>query len=203
MKLKGLLLIAVVAAAVVLTGMAGARAGALLKAQPTAVAVVDVQKVFDALTEKKEIEADLKSKYDDFVDKSNKQKQELSKYDDDLKLLQAGTSAYTKKEEEYEQKALEYQSWVALQQSKSTRDRALLLENIYRKLLDALGRVAQQEGYDLVMFKEPPADFRNAKPETISTNIQIRKLLWNKTELDISDSVLQIMNNEYKNPRKP
>ena len=75
------------------------------------------------------------------------------------------------------------------------------IEQLYRKTLDAIGRVAKDSGYDVVLFKEKAPDFTNANAQQISTMIQVRKLLWSSDDIDITQQITQRMNNEFENAR--
>ena len=74
-----------------------------------------------------------------------------------------------------------------------------MIEDLYRKCLDATEVVAKDLGYDVVLFKESTPDFNYENPQQLSTQIQVRKLLWSADEVDITDAVAQRMNNAYNN----
>ena len=62
-----------------------------------------------------------------------------------------------------------------------------------------IGRVAKENGYDVVLYKEQEPDFQNVKAEAINQMIQLRKVLWSADDLDLTDQAVTRMNNEYKN----
>ncbi len=199
MKVKRVYVALAIAAAVGLGGFMAAQAGYVLKGQPTAVAVVDIQIVFESLKEKVQIEADLKSRLEQLNMDEEGQKQELQELRSDLEILAPDTPAFNEKQNALEQKAIELQTWRAFHTQKLNHERGLQVERLYRKTLDGIGRVAQQNGYEIVLFKEKPADFRGAKPEALNTLIQVRKVLWSADKLDLTDEVIQLMNNQYSN----
>ena len=180
-------------------GLAGANASYMLAGRPTATGVVDVQMVFESLKEKMQIEADLKSQLEQLNLQEQEQKQELQELKSDLDILAPDSPAYNEKQNQLEQKAIELQTWRTFQTQKLNRERGLQIERLYRKLIEAVGNVAQQNGFDLIMFKEKPVDFRGAKPEALNTLIQVRKVLWAAQDLDLTDQVTQLMNNQFNN----
>lgn len=183
----------IVAAAAVLMSVSLAHAQ-----KATGVAVVDVQRAFDSLKEKSQIEADLQTQADKVKQEDQERTTKIKELQQDLSILQPGTAAYEKKQEEFERAALDRQVWLNFQQQKLNRERAVRIENIYKKMLNAIGRTATQNGYQIVLFKEPPVQFSNVtKPEQISALIQVRKVLWSADELDLTDQVIQKLDNEF------
>ena len=193
----------VIAALVVAAGVGGALAAGAVKARPTSVAVADIQKIFDSLSEKVQTEADLQAQADKFKQEQMDREKDLKQLQSDLEILASGTPAFKQKSEEGEKKAFEYQAWRSFAQSRIGRERAIRIEDIYRKVIDSTGRLAKESGYDVVLFKEGTFRFPADKPEQISGIIQMRKVLWAADDLDITDQVIQKMNNEFKNAAAP
>ena len=110
-----------------------------------------------------------------------------------------GTPAFNEKQAQLEQKAIELQAWRGYQNQRLNRERGLQIERLYRNVTDTIGRVAEENGFDIVMFKERPVDFTGAKPEALKTLIQVRKVLWAAEQLDLTDQVIQMMNNDFSN----
>lgn len=169
------------------------------KGRPVAVAVVDVVKVSEALAERRQIEADLQTKADRLKEEDQNRQKKLEQLQKDVEFLAPGTPARDQKTEELERMALELQAWRSFQTNKINRERTLQIENVYRRMLDAVGRVAKENNYDLVLFKETAINFANARPEQVSAVIQVRKVLWSADDLDLTDEIIQRMNNEFKN----
>ena len=80
-------------------------------------------------------------------------------------------------------------------------ERVLQVANVYRKLSDTIGKVATEAGYDMVLFKEKTMALpqANMKPDTLSAMLQMRKVIWVRNDLDITDQIVLRMNNEWKN----
>jgi Skp family chaperone for outer membrane proteins len=163
------------------------------------VAVVDVQRAFESLTERGEVEARLKAKAAQLEREDQQKQEELKKIQADIEILAAGSPDRLKKEEDLERKVVALQVWRQVENNRLNRERAVQTESLYRKILDACGRVAQTNGAQLVMFKESEVNFSGARPDALPTLIQVRKVLWSAKELDLTDQTIQLMNNEYKN----
>jgi Skp family chaperone for outer membrane proteins len=187
------------AALVLVLGLAGAGVAAKLAGRPTSTAVVDVQRVFDNLKEKVQIEADMTGKGDKLREKDQKWQTDLNQMKADLDLLTPGTESFQKKEEELAKSAIERQAWLNFEQQKLNRDRGLFIESLYRKMVGAVEAVAKSNGNDVVFFAEGAPTFRYENPQQLTTLIQVRKLLYSAPDLDITDQVTQKMNNDYSN----
>lgn len=176
-----------------------ASAAQALKGRPTAVAVCDITRAFDALKEKAQVEADLQTRTQNLQQLENDKKNELRQLQSDLELLAPDTPAFEQKQMELERKSVELQAWAAYESAKLQRERAVQIEGLYRKMVDAIGRVAKENGFDIVLYKEPAINFRGAKPEQLAPLIQMRKVLYTADNLDITDLVLNTLNNEFVN----
>jgi hypothetical protein len=61
-----------------------------------------------------------------------------------------------------------------------------------------VAQVAKQNGADLVLYKEGAVDFRGAPPEALATQVAVRKVLYSADDLDLTNQVIQFMDNEYR-----
>jgi len=58
---------------------------------------------------------------------------------------------------------------------------------------------AQANEYDLVLYKEADVNFRNATSGQVDALIALRKVIWSKDSMDMTDSVIAKMNNDFNN----
>ena len=177
-------------------GLAGATAA--FRAEPTAVAVVDVQQVFDTLTENTQIRADMQSRAESFQQQAEQKRSEIEQLRQRLKALSPGTEAYKQTEEQLQKAVLEHQVWTRFEQRKLQVEYGLQMEKLYRRMLDTIGKVSNETGYDLVLYKEQPPQFEGNDPQQMRSQIAIRKVLYASDQVDITDQVVQRMNNQYE-----
>lgn len=190
-----------IAAAVVLAviGFAVAvQATSNLLAKPTAVAVCNIEQVVEALTEKQQLDAEMKQHRDALAAEQQSRQKRIEKLEFDLNALKPGTDAYKQKQEELQRAALELQVWTRFEQARAGRELGLQTERLYRKILEAIGRVGQDNGYDVVLFRESNVDMQFENPQQLSALIQLRKVLYANPSIDLTDQVIQRMNNEYE-----
>ena len=171
----------------------------LAPAADSKVAVVDMQGVFEQLKEKTAVEAQLQSKAQALGEEAKTKEQELKNLQNDLEILARNSTAFNQKLEQLEQRAFELKNWRDYQTNKINRDRAMQMEDLYRKALEAVGQVATENGFNIVLFKEPELNLTGAKPEQIAAIIQSRKVLWADDDHDITSAVITHMNNKFQN----
>lgn len=188
----------VIAAALFLVALAGAGAGTAMRAQPTAVAVVDLSVLSNQLNERTKIESDLQARQEDLQRQQEERKNQINRLQQDLAVLAPGTSAYQQKEQELQKAVLEFQVWSNFESQRLNRERGIQKENLYRKVLDAVAKVAQANGYDLVLFKEGKPDFNYENLQQLDALIHMRKVLYASESVDITSQVIDRMNNEFQ-----
>lgn len=192
-KLMGLVMVVAMMGMLTLPGKVQAQS------RPSSIAVVDVEKAMNALEEMTQLEADLKSEFEQIKQEHETRRNKLKQMQEDLELLQEGTDAFMQKAEELQLSAMQLDSWWKYKQARMSSERVLQIGNMYRKMLNAIGKIASETGYDMVLFKEKNATFKNLKPEALSAYVSLRKVLWVRNDLDITDQVVLRMNNEWKN----
>lgn len=166
-------------------------------ARPTSIAVVDLSAVLNKLEEKTSVEADLQVQTQQLKQEQTVKEQEINQLRADLDVLSPDSEAYQSKQEALEEKTVELQAWTAYQTQKLNRQAAEQIERLYRKMLEAVEQTAKARGCDLVLFKEQAVNFRGAKREQLPLLIQNRKVLYSAPDLDLTQEVLTLMNNQY------
>ena len=199
MKSQKIWFIAAIIAAAVLTSVMTASANLAMQARPTAVGVVDVMRLVEGLQEKPEIEAELKVQQERVQQEFQDMQAKLKRLEEDLGLLSAGSDAHTAKLNEAMRLAIEADAFLKFSEKRLNREYATAFEGLYRKMVDAAGKVASENGYDLVLYKDRPVSFANADAKQLRALFSLQKVLWSRTDMDLTDQVVLRMNNEYEN----
>jgi len=193
------LLVGIAAMAVALSGWAVATAQSTARRGPTTVAVVDMQEVFSKLKERQQLRAELQSRADEIALEVQERQKSLKTKREDLALLSPGSPDYQRVQNDIEAAAIEIRVWAEVEDAKLKKEQARVTERMYRDVIDELGELAKEQRVEMVMFKEPPIDFDNASMDQIVTIISVRKVLWSDDRLDMTESLIQRMNNRYAN----
>ena len=184
------------AALVVTAGLVGAAAS--MQAQPTSVAVVNVQEVFNNLKEKTNLEAQMQSRTEKLQQEEQQRRKTIQQLRQDMDVLAPGSDAYKQKEQQLQQKVIDLQVWTKFKQQQLSVERGLQVEGLYRRTLTSVKKIANEAGYDMVLFDEQSPEFNYDNPKQLLTLIQMRKVLYASDEVNITDQVIQRMNNEYE-----
>lgn len=170
------------------------------QAAPTAIAVVDLERVMLGLEEKKTRESDMQQQIKSHQATLDELKKQLDSLDQQLKLIPETERA---KRREIRQKQFETAATAEARkrmlEDRIGLDTGEILREMYVKINDAVGRIARKDGWDLVVL-----DNRSIKiPETVTSReinfiIQSRTVLHAADRVDITNDVITLMNNEYK-----
>jgi Skp family chaperone for outer membrane proteins len=183
--------------AVVLVATVVAVGQSAMQAEPTAVAVVNVQQVFNNLKEKQQVEARLKQRAQKMQQQQKQKQQKIQKMRSDLDVLREGSNNYQQQKRKLERALVDFQAWKKFKQRKLEQSRGIEMQNLYRKVVNTAGSVAKDNGFDIVLYDEGGSDFNFRNSQQLSRMIQMRKVLWAKNKLNISDQVQQRMNNQF------
>jgi Skp family chaperone for outer membrane proteins len=164
----------------------------------TTVAVIDVSVVLNGLDEKLQVEADLQARVDAGNADLRAREEQVRQIQGDLQLMSPGSAAFDAKRNELDRQAVEFQVMQNYQTQRVNREYSRKFGRLYLNIVDAVGRVAEANGYDLVMFKEHDIDFSGVPREQLPAVIQSRKVLYSSRGLDITEQVRTMMNNEYR-----
>lgn len=171
-------------------------AGDRAKGTPTTVAMVDMLQLFNALKEKEAIEAGLADLVSNvqFVDQTWAKR--VREYDLDLSLLQEGTNPYIEKKRQAEAARIEREVALAAAKTRLNRKRGDLLKGLYAKMIEAIGRVSDENGYDMVVFKEGDPEYD--KSRTFIDAVTGRMVVQGTDSVDLTEQVVRLMNREFE-----
>jgi len=185
----------------VLLGPAASDASA--KARPTAVAVVDVQEVFNNLEEKEAIKIDLQKLADTLKQEQEAMGEKLKQMKEDLEFMDKSQQGYEDLVVKIERQQLFFQAFTKYAEAKLELENVRRIELIYNNMRKTIADVARLEGYQIVLFKEVESAegevrFPGMGMKEINKAIEGRKVLWSDPSIDLTDRVKTRMNNEYK-----
>ena len=167
-------------------------------AAPTRVAVVDVQKIFRSMDEQSGVNAELTQQAERLQREEQEKVSAVKSRQADADLLSKESDAYRQALGDIERMTIELQVWRQFMQRKLEQERTLRVQDLYNKILGGIDRLAQREGYDLVLQKDTQ-DFRPENQQQLTAMILGRKVLYASDKLDITDAVTQMLNNEFNN----
>lgn len=180
-----------------------AGAAYMLRAQPTAVATVNLSKVLDGMEERAAAERDLETMRASF---QTTDKAKLDEFEAQQKQLAdiVDRAERTKKLEELELAQLQHAAWQRVKVEQLDIEQSVRFQDLYKKVNAAIADMAKAEGWELVIVDDSSSDFsynpQAQMPRAIQTKQQIvsRRVLWRDNRIDITDALVQRMNNAFQ-----
>ncbi len=163
------------------------------------IAVVDVQKVFSALQERGDLEAEITVQTERLQKEEQDRQQDLKAMQSDLALLNPDADAFKTKRDQLENKAIEFQVWKQVMGRKLENEKTMRIEQLYGKVIDAIERMAKKGNVDLVLYKDQTEKLTGQNQQQLAAMIQVRKCLYASSDLDLTDQIAQTLNNEFAN----
>ena len=178
---------------------------AVVKADPTPVAVVEVARVLDQIDEKSEWEVRIEAL------KGSIQQEGASRQKAMERRLEESESATSPEQrqiirDEVALMQLRLEQWANMKAVEIDREQSLMWRSIYRNLRKEAERVAEAEGYSLVLVDDSGGEIRTQSGTQVPLQTQVlqqitsRRILFAANMTDISDQVIVRMNNAVVAP---
>lgn len=178
-----------------------ATAGARL-APPSApiIAVIDLEEALSKLGERSDKEKTLKDQVAELQARINKYGEDLksdqSKFELEIGPAKAAMGKQIREkmiraefEKQYSQKLL-------------TESQGEMLRDLYVKISDAAKRVAEKNGYQIVLASDEKVNIPKGDPDGVTRAIALKRFLYVDPQLNITGEVVEMMNNEYAAGKK-
>jgi Skp family chaperone for outer membrane proteins len=161
---------------------------------------VDVAKVFDKLNENADWQIQIRNLASSYGEELRARQSELEKL---LKELEAVTEPARRNElaDDIAMKRLRLEEWARLKQGEVDRERSLMWQSMYRAIRDEARKVAESEGYQLVVVDDSQTEVRPSREvkapleEQVKQQIASLRMLYAAPTIDISDKVVVRINN--------
>lgn len=178
---------------------AAAEGATASRASATAVAIVDLERVMNGLNEKKKREDDMRS----LIGQRQATLDDLKKQLDGLtKQLELTPKEDRAKMRDIKQKQIEIAATAEARkqalQTLISLETGEILREIYLKINLSITKVAEKDGWDLVLLDNRSIAIPEALTDReINFIIQSRTVLHATNSVDISDDIITLMNAEY------
>ena len=173
-------------------------------APPTVVAVVKISKLFGVggLNERADDELQIKDRKTKIEDEFEKRNAELEALKAELKDI-VDPIKHRKMSDDIGLMRLELKSWFASASAQAELEKAALLQELYKKISDAVDGIANANGYNLVLLDDSNPYVRYSKESRMAPELQIwnkiksQKVLYADPGIDITNQLITRMNNEF------
>lgn len=177
---------------------AGANNAMLAPDKPPVIALVNLERVLQNLEELDARGEELDAFRNERVQRLEEINRNLQDATTRLEILAQGTPDYARQEEQVAmlQMTLRFQSEVA--QERIDRRKGELHTQMFNKVLDAVNRMAKQRNIDLVLSHDGEISIAPGGEAQVTRQIAMRRILYAGNAIEVSDEVLQLMNNEWR-----
>ncbi|MCH8822389.1 MAG: OmpH family outer membrane protein [Planctomycetes bacterium] len=169
---------------------------------PTVVAVVKINALFSGLKQRADDKIQIKDRATKNTKEFDKRKAELIALEAELKDL-VDPIKHRKLSDEIGLKRLELKSWFASASAQAELENAALLQELYKKISDAIKDIADANDYNLVLLDDSNPYVRYNKESRMAPELQIwnkirsQKILYVDPVIDITNQLITRMNNEF------
>jgi len=164
---------------------------------PTKTAVVDIVKVFNDYQRTKEINDRLNKEQ---LELQNQRKQKIDRVEAlkaQLENLNPDSKDYYQRQKELLEVSIDLKNFTEIKSEEVKREFRVLTEDIYKQILKSIEDVAKEMGYDMVMYLDMMEIHGDSFPALLE-KIRERKVLYAAKHIDITQNVLDALNQSYK-----
>lgn len=157
---------------------------------------VDVVRIFNGYQRQIDLQVQLEEADNQLRAQGERRRLEIEQLQTQLSAMQIDDPAYGPRRNRLDQLQFEIRTWSELARSQMGRELGAWTGRIYEEIMQATAEVAQQQRFDLVLYKDEfvPA-FDN--PEAIREQIRTRKVIYGSERVDLSQAVLERLNAAY------
>jgi Skp family chaperone for outer membrane proteins len=164
-----------------------------------AVATVDLSRVIDKVTERSEAEVQLNALIKKIQDEYTTRRKALE--EDAKKLKDMKDAERSALRDRLALDDLRLNEWYKLKSIEIDRERALMWQSIYRNLRAECAKLADAEGYELILVNDGANEIRVQRDDKRSPEQQVQEQMANRRVLfagkgiDVTDKLILRMNN--------
>lgn len=184
---------------VVLLMLAPASSNAQVGRTGSPVAVVEINRVLELLEEKAVREQELRVFLTDLERRVNDLQDEVRGLAADLNILPRDQPEYQEKRQEFLRKQFQVRVEAELAELFAGERKKEQQIELFRKIQDGIKRYAEREGILLVLNNDGVIDIPSDAPiQQVEAAIVSRRVLYASPDIDISEDVAVMLNNEYR-----
>jgi len=189
MKIKVMVLSCLVGAVVLFIGYGYSWADEKADKPHLKIGVVSVQKILQDCKRSAKYREDAFAEYNRAKAELDRLKAEVEAEKAGLKTLKEGSSDYLMAVKEILEKQAKLQAQQEFHKQQMAMKERIIIEELYRAILEKTSEIAKQKGLDLVFEKSEP-ELASTSASELSQTIRAHKVLYSGGCLDITDEVM-------------
>jgi Skp family chaperone for outer membrane proteins len=164
------------------------------------IATVNPAKVLDGMQEQKDAQQKLNQFVSKLRDEEMARRNEVKAMQDKRKDLDPKSEQYRQLTSQIATKQIELEAWARIQQAEAGRQQKETMVQLYRKITEAVEKVAIKKGYDVVLssqLAELPENMQEADVNQIRAMIIQRNPIYDNGKNDLTQDVILQLNSDY------
>ncbi len=197
-----LFLLSALAVTVVATGLSVTASAARRLANPTIVATLDIGRVREGLSERVDAQAGLMAQSQSIEVENNERIRKIEELQSEMADV-VDSARREALQEELDLHLVRVAAWRNYIQQQIDIEKSLLLQDLYRKITQAVQELAEIEGIDIVLINDAGqqvqtiADSQVARELQVRQQISSRRIIYASPGVDITEQLIVRMNNAY------
>ncbi len=171
--------------------------GAGRSAGPTKVAVCDLIRVFADYQRAQDLTTKLNERKGSIEAENRKRVTKLEGLKMTMEGYKPGSKEHTKVLDDFKRQMIGLKVWLEIERDSVLADHRRLTEEMFKQIRDAIATVAKERNIDLVI-QLAPKELNARNYEELVAQIDRRKVLYNTQDIDITKTVLQLINESYQ-----
>ncbi len=181
-------------------GTGGSAAAAAAPASgSTRIGVANVSRIFNEMQETKELKEKLEARRQELGTQEKDKRANIKDMEDKLRNLKPDHPQYKEEIEKLDKAMAELDSWGKVIRLEAERDQKLTMRTLFEKIKRAVGDVAREQGYDLIIADQG-GEFPNIEQvnfDQLRGYINQQNVLYSTKGADVSDAVLTLLDANY------
>jgi len=165
--------------------------------EPTVMAFVDIQNVFNSLEERAKLFSDSEAFATQLQDEVITRRHKITDIDSEIELYKTGSSKRKELEQKQKLDTLEYDVFIDCCKSKLQRFEARGIRSMYDHIREASAKLAKKNGWDVVFVNDAAVPLPDGDNPNIMGEISSRRVLYANVEFDVTDQLIEYMNAQY------
>lgn len=167
------------------------------------IVTVDLVTVFNESQRQKDLAEEMKGKQDALQKENEKRRGQIDSEQNTVDHMDVNDPTFQTRARELLRMQIEYKNWFDLMQADLARETGVWTIKIYKEILDGVKDLAEKEGFELVLYRDEFVPTTYAVDQ-VREQIRARKVLFAAGSTDITQQIIQKLNDTYRaQPRQP
>ncbi len=163
------------------------------------VAVIDLVRVFTECAQIQDLNEMMKVQTEEAAKEAQQRRKVIEDKQTELSAFRPGSQDFLTRRKDLVRLNIDANVWLKVTEQQMDQDKFDWTRIIYDNAVQASSEIAKERGYDVVLIRN---DFR---PDDIEQSVQAlrrviqeRNVIWNASDIDITDMVIRRLDNSYK-----